>query len=277
MKRFLATSLVLLALAASARADDALPPPAGQQTSGIYRDVGVDQHLNALLPLDARLYDENGQYTSLGAVLGSGRPIVLQLGYLECPGLCDMISREVVNAAKKIDLTIGKDFDFVFVSIDPTDTPTMATLKRNTYVQEYARPGSAAGFHFLIGKPTEIAEITAVAGFRYQPVRNGQFAHPAVAMVITPDGRISQYLNGLVIAPDKLEESLTAAKEKKVGSALDDFIQICLLLTTIDTPHTRMAMNLIRIGGVLTVAGLGGAIFWLSKHPTRKDEPKETP
>jgi protein SCO1 len=276
MKRFLATFLTLIALAASARADDALPLPASQQTPDAYRDVGVDQHLNALLPLDARLYDENGQYTSLGKVLSSGRPIVLQLGYLECPGLCDMISREVVNAAQKIDLTIGKDFDFVFVSIDPTDTPVMATLKQNTYVQEYGRPGSAAGFHFLIGKPTEIAEITSVVGFRYKPVRNGQFAHPAVAMIITPDGRISQYLNGLVISPDKLEESLTVAKEQKVGSVLDDFIQICLLISTIDTPHTRMAMTLIRVGGVLTVACLGGAIFWLSKHPAHKDESKET-
>src|SRR5580704_9936861 len=96
---------------AAARADQSEIPAA-------YRNVGVDEHLNLQLPLDARLYDENGQYTTLGAVLHPNRPILLQLGYLGCPMLCDAISHSLVDAAKQLDLTIGKDFDFVFVSID---------------------------------------------------------------------------------------------------------------------------------------------------------------
>ena len=95
---------------------------------------------------------------------------------------------------RKIDLNIGKDFDYVFISIDPSDTPTLATLKRNSYVTEYDRPGSAGGFHILVAQPNEIAEMANAVGFGYKPAQNDQFAHPAVAMVITPDGRISKYL-----------------------------------------------------------------------------------
>jgi cytochrome oxidase Cu insertion factor (SCO1/SenC/PrrC family) len=127
MKGLLASCAFLMAIVFAgvvARAEDTQIPLA-------YRNVGVDEHLNLQLPLDARLYDENGQYTSLSAVLHPNRPILLQLGYLGCPMLCDAISHSLVDAAKQLDLTIGKDFDFVFVSIDPTDTPALATLKRN--------------------------------------------------------------------------------------------------------------------------------------------------
>ena len=186
--------MVLTALLGSARGDDFQISAAGPQVPLAYRNVGVVEHLDTQLPLDARLYDEDGQYVTLRQLLKPNRPMLLQLGYLGCPMLCDTISHSLVDSARKIDLDIGKDFDYVFISIDPTDTPTLATLKRNSYVTEYDKPGSAGGFHFLVAKPNEIAEFANAVGFGFKAAQNGQFAHPAVAMVITPEGRISRYL-----------------------------------------------------------------------------------
>ena len=246
-----------------ARADQSQIPLA-------YRNVGVDEHLNLQLPLDTRLYDENGQYTTLAAMLHPDRPILLQLGYLDCPMLCDAISHSLVDATKNLELTVGKDFDFVFVSIDPTDTPAMATLKRNSYETEYGKPGSAGGFHVLVGKPTEIEQIAAAVGFRYQNAPNGQFAHPAVVMVITPEGKISRYLYGLSFPEQTLRLSLVEASQGKIGSTVDQILLICLHWDPSDGKYSMAAMNLIRIGGVFTVLALGGAIFWMVKrgpHP----------
>lgn len=257
-----------------ARADQSQIPAA-------YRNVGVDEHLNLQLPLDARLYDENGQYTSLGAMLHPNRPILLQLGYLGCPMLCDAISHSLVDACKPLNLTIGKDFDFVFVSIDPTDTPALATLKRNSYVQEYGKPGSDGGFHFLVGKPKEIDEIATAVGFRYQNAPNGQFAHPAVVMVITPDGKVSRYLYGLSFPEQTLRLSLVEASQGKIGSTVDQILLICLHWDPSDGKYSLAAMNLMRLGGVLTILVLGGAILWMVKrgpHPQveeRSDEKHE--
>ena len=41
------------------------------------KDVGLDQKLNEMLPLDAAFTDENGNQVSLGQYFNSGRPAVL--------------------------------------------------------------------------------------------------------------------------------------------------------------------------------------------------------
>jgi len=261
---FAATAV--LAFAAGVRADNVPSLPGGTQVPEAYRQVSVSEHLNGELPLDARFYDEESQYVTLRQLLKPNRPILLQLGYLECPMLCDTISRSLIDSAKKVGLNVGSDFDFVFVSIDPTDTPTLATLKRNSYVAEYDRAGSASGFHVLVGKPTSIDEITRAVGFNYQTAKNGQFAHPAVAMVITPDGKISRYLYGVTFPPQVLRLSLVEASNGKIGSTTDQILLICLDWDPSAGKYSVAAMNLVRMGGILTIMVMGSAIFWMSRR-----------
>ena len=135
-----------------ARADQSQIPAA-------YRNVGVDEHLNLQLPLDTRLYDENGQYTTLAAMLHPDRPILLQLGYLDCPMLCDAISHSLVDATKNLELTVGKDFDFVFVSIDPHETVSDAHRAWADDRARYPTVGSADGWHFLSGTSESVAAV----------------------------------------------------------------------------------------------------------------------
>jgi protein SCO1/2 len=240
-----------------------------------YRNVGIDEHLNSELPLDLRFIDEKAQYVTLGQLFHPNRPVLLQLGYLECPMLCDTISRGLVDSSKKIGLQIGKDFDFVFVSIDPTDSADLARLKKDSYVTEYDRPGSEGGFHVLVGRQPEIDKIAKAVGYRYQPAENGQFAHAAVAMVITPDGKISRYLYGVTFPSQVLRLSLVEASHGKIGTSLDQILLICLHWDPNDGKYSWAAMNLMRVGGVLTMMLLGGAIFWMVKrgsHGSRGNE-----
>ena len=263
---------LVAAMGGIARADNVPNPAAGTQLPAQYRNVGVDEHLNLQLPLDATFYDENAQFVTLAQLLRPNRPILLQLGYLECPMLCDTVSRSLVDSAKKIDLDIGKDFDFVFVSIDPTDSPDLAKLKKNSYVTEYDKPGSAGGFHVLVGKPKEIEAIATAVGFRYQPADNGQFAHPAVAMIITPDGRISRYLYGVTFPEQTLRLSLVEASQGKIGTTVDQILLICLHWDPTAGKYSWAAMNLMRMAGVLTMLALGCAISWMvwrGSHPRR--------
>lgn len=269
--------LAVIALSAGARADDAQISASGDQVPLEYRNVGVVEHLDRQLPLDARLYDEDGQYVTFRQILHSGRPVLLQLGYLGCPMLCDVIARSLVDSARKIDLNIGKDFDYVFLSIDPSDTPTLATLKRNSYVTEYDRPGSTGGFHILVAKPNEIAEFANAVGFGYKPVQNDQFAHPAVAMVITPDGRISKYLyppkEGNWFPADALRSALVDASREKIGSSEDQILLICLQL--VKGTYSLIAMNLVRAGGIMTLMILGSAIFLMARRNSHAQGPAD--
>jgi protein SCO1 len=268
MYRTILAAMLMTIGAEAARAAWTPDPSAGTKSElpAAYRNVGIDEHLNSQLPLELQFFDEKAQFVTLGQLFHPNRPVLLQLGYLECPMLCDTISRGLVDSSKKIGLDIGKDFDFVFISIDPSDSADLARLKKDSYVTEYDKPGSASGFHVLVGHQAEIDKIAKAVGYRYQPAENGQFAHPAVAMVITPDGKISRYLYGVTFPSQVLRLSLVEASQGKIGTSLDQILLICLHWDPNDGKYSWAAMNLMRVGGVLTMMVLGGAIFWMVKR-----------
>src|SRR3984957_15339873 len=60
---------------------------AGDQLPQVLQKVGVSQHLNQQLPLDAAFVDETGKSVTLGDYFGK-RPAILSLVYYNCPMLC---------------------------------------------------------------------------------------------------------------------------------------------------------------------------------------------
>jgi protein SCO1/2 len=60
------------------------------------REIGFDQKLDAQLPLDATLRDEDGRTVRLGEYFGD-RPVVLAFVYYECPMLCTQILSSITN------------------------------------------------------------------------------------------------------------------------------------------------------------------------------------
>jgi len=275
---YILAALSMAIFSAAARADWQQDAAASQQKiPDAYAHVGVDEHLNAQLPMDLWFYDQKAQKVRFGDYFNSGRPVILQLGYLECPMLCDQVSRGLIESSKKISLTLGKDFDFIFVSIDPTDSPAAAAIKLDSYAAAYGRPGSASGFHFLVGTESQIQQLAVAVGFRYQPANNGQFAHPAVAMIVSPEGKITRYLYGINFPSETLRLSLVDASHGKIGNSVDQILLICLCFDPVTGKYSMMAQNMMKIGGVLTMVGLGGAIFWMVKrgshHPADNLQP----
>ena len=77
------------------------------------------------------------------------KPVVLQLGYYGCPMLCDLVSQRAGRLAQgRCSLTAGKDFEVVYVSIDPHEDagrwpPEEAGLRRASTAAPAARRGLA--------------------------------------------------------------------------------------------------------------------------------------
>ena len=64
----------------------------------------------------------------LGSYFGK-KPAILALVYYQCPMLCTFVLNGVLNSAKSMVFDIGKEYDIVTVSIDPTETPLLAESK----------------------------------------------------------------------------------------------------------------------------------------------------
>jgi protein SCO1/2 len=213
--------------------------------------VSVSEHLGAALPPDLKFTDETGKPVRLGDYFSGKRPVVLQLGYFQCPMLCSLISQGTANAFKAVSLEPGKDYDFVFVSIDPSETPALAAAKKQAYLKDMGFNGNA-GWHFLTGEQTSIADLARAVGFNYRWIQSaGQFSHPAVIMMCMPDGKISRYLYGVRFDPPTVRLSLVEASNGKIGSSFDQLYLTCFQYDGHQGKYAVAALGVMRTGGVL--------------------------
>src|SRR5690242_18535783 len=109
------------------------------------KNVTVKEHLNGTLPLDLHFIDEYGKSVKLGQYFSGKKPVMLQLGYYKCPMLCSIISQGIAETLSEVKLDVGKDFEVVFVSIDPSEGPDLAEAKKHSFERAYHRPGTDGG------------------------------------------------------------------------------------------------------------------------------------
>lgn len=238
--------------------------------AAITKDITVDEHTGARLPLDLTFTDENGQTVQLGQYFKGNKPVVLQLGYYGCPMLCNLISKGIAQSLKEVKLTTGTDYDVVFVSIDPSEGPKIAFDKKRFFLQEYGREGGS-GWHLLTGKEPQIKQLAGAVGFNYRWIDSaGQFAHPAVIMVIMPDGKVSRYLYGVRFNPQTLRLSLVEASNGKIGSAVDQLYLTCFQYDGRQGKYALAAIGLMRGGGVLTMLIVGLVLFRMFRKEARE-------
>jgi len=224
--------------------------------------VAIDQKLNAQLPMDLMLRDESGRVVRLGQYFNHGRPVLLNFMYYRCPMLCPMVMDGIANGLTELRFDIGKEFDVITVSVDPRDTPEEATAKKETYVKRYGRFGAANGWHFLTGPESAIKKLTNTVGFQYAyDIKMDQFAHGAVLLAVTPQGRVSRYLYGFEYKARDLRLALVEASAGKIGNASDAILLLCYHYDPATGKYSRSAMNFVRAGGVATILSLAGFIF----------------
>ncbi len=231
--------------------------PANERPAAL-REVGLDQKLNGLLPLDAMYMDSEGRDVALGEYFNSGRPVVLALVYYECPMLCTQVLNGLTGALETLNLDAGKDFDVIALSFDPREDPKLAKAKKIAYMGRYGRPGTEDGWHFLTGSQESIARVTDAVGFRYTFDENiGQFAHGALITVLTPEGRISRYLYGIDYGGRDLRLALVEASSGKIATPVDRALLYCYHWDPTTGRYGFVVMNLVRGAGVLTLLGFG--------------------
>jgi protein SCO1/2 len=237
------------------------PGPAALEQIPILKELGIDQRLDAAVPLDTVFVDETGRDVTLAQYVARG-PVVLQFAYFDCPMLCTLVQNGLVGALEALTFTAGRDFTVLVVSIDPGDTPASAGVKRDLFLKRYGRPGSETGIHFLTGRESSIKTLTTAIGFRYayDPAID-QYAHPAAVMVLTPDGRVSRYLFGIEFAPKDLKFALMDAADRRIGTAVDQMLLFCYHYDPQSGTYGFAITSVVRAAGVLSVGALGAFIF----------------
>jgi protein SCO1 len=260
----LAVGFAALALASGARAQLASDP---MQSVGVRPDllkqVGIDQKLNQAVPLNLTFRDEHGQTVQLGQYFGQ-KPVILTLVYYNCPMLCTQILNGVESGLKELPMDIGKQFNVVTVSIDPSEGHVLAEVKQEMYTGMYGRPGAAQVWHFLTGDEPQIKQLADAVGFRYAyDPDTKQFAHASAIMILTPEGKISRYLYGIQFPSRDLRLGLDEASEGKIGSPVDAILLFCYHYDPHTGKYGLLISHVIQAGGAITLLVLGALVLVL--------------
>jgi protein SCO1/2 len=233
--------------------------------------VGIDQKLNAQLPLNLVFHDEAGRSLPLGTYFGS-KPVLLALVYYQCPMLCTQILNGVESSLKAVSFNPGRDFDVLSVSFDPSDTPDLAQKKKQNYLRRYGRPDTANGWHFLTGDEASIRALTEAVGFRYKyDSVNKQFAHASGIIILTPQGKISRYFYGIEYAPRDVRLGLVEASQRKIGSPVDQILLFCYHYDPATGKYGALIMNMVRLAGAAFVLICGSFLFLMWRRDFRND------
>jgi protein SCO1 len=236
--------------------------------------VGLVEHLNGALPRDAIFQDTEGKPVRLGDFFDGKRPTLLVFAYHTCPMLCSLVLDATVRSLNDVEWTVGREFDVVSISIDPKDTPATATRKRASVVESYGRSkGSVAGWHFLIGDEPNIRKVTNAIGFEYHyDERQKQYAHPAAIYLLTPDGHIGRYLYGIQYDPKDVRLGLLEASQGRSVSTTERILLYCYHYDPQGGHYSIVAMNVMRLGGVVTLGALGSflTIMWARERRRNK-------
>ena len=274
LRRISGTLLLSVSLGASALAQGVFTGPRGTPNppSDILKKVGIEQHLNQQLPLDLKFRDESGREVRLADYFGK-RPVVLSMVYYECPMLCGEVLNGEASVFSALKFDIGKEYEVVTVSFDPTETPDLARAKKRNFVERYGRPGGDEGWHFLTGDKASIESLTKAVGFNYAWDRDTkQFAHAAAIMVVTPEGKLAQYFYGVEYSPKDLRFGLVQASQNKIGNVVDQVLLYCYHYDPRTGKYGAVISRALSIGGGLTVVILGGFLiimFRLEPQKTR--------
>jgi protein SCO1 len=209
------------------------------------QDVGIDEHRGAHLNLDLDFQNASGQTVKLGEYFNHGRPVLMAMVYFDCPNLCNMQLDGYVDVFKKMNLTLGKDFDLVAVSMDPHESAELAATKLKKF---------GNGWNFLVGRTENVHELAKELGFKYKWDPNlKQFSHASATYLLTPTGEISRYIYGIDFAPETLRLGLVEAGKGLIGTVVDQIVLFCFQFNPNKNKYVLYSFNLMRIGGLLTI------------------------
>ena len=259
MTRTLSISTVLLALlgaAPLAHADAALPM--------IAKGLDVEEKVNRSVDLNLSFLAEDGSEKKLGEYFRKGRPVVVNLVYYACPTLCNLVLNGQAQTLKELPWTPGSEYEVVTISIDPRETPEIASRKKAAYMESFKRP--APGWHFLADTKGHSKMLADQLGFKYRfDEGRNQFVHPAAIMILTPEGKVARYLYGTRFKAFDLRMGVTEASEGKGRFSVERaLLKLCYQYDPNARSYVVIAQNLMRGAAGMTVMVLGVALwrFW---------------
>lgn len=209
--------------------------------------IGIDEQLGNFLPSDIELTDIEGNKVQLASLLD--KPTILNFVYYRCPGICTPLMDAIAEVVNLSDMELGKDYQVITISFDPSEGPDLAKRKRNNYSLLIKKENMEQGWRFFTGDSATVSNLTNATGFKYRRTGN-DFIHSASLIFVSPQGKITRYLNGTYFLPFELKLAVIETSQGKVGGTVNKVLKFCY---SYDPSGKTYVMNVTKIAASIMI------------------------
>ena len=234
------------------------------------KDVGIFTQLGVKVDLTREFTDSSGVTKSLKEFALPGKPIIIAPVYYKCPRLCGLLLDGVYNLLNELTLKLSLDYTLLVIAFDPSEKPQDAVKVMDKFNSRLVGEAvsNTTGVKYLVGSEQNVSALMGELGFKY--LKEGQdFAHSAALMILTPGGEISQYFTGIIFPAWDVRLSLIEASQGGVGTAIDHLLLFCFRFDSLQGRYTWAVVTLLRVGGALTLLGLGVLFYFYGRKRTQ--------
>lgn len=207
--------------------------------------VGFEEKQGQYVDLGVKLVNEAGDTVLLKDVIT--KPAILNLVYFQCAGTCSPLMWGVSKFIEGVDLRLGKDYDVITISFDPSENIKLGINKKESYISTMKKKEEAKNWLFFVSDSINIAKLTRSVGFDYQKV-NDQFVHPTGLIALASDGKIIRYLRGIEFLPFDIKITMIEAANGKIGPSINRLLAVCY---GYDSKGNQFVFNVTRVSAIV--------------------------
>jgi protein SCO1/2 len=243
---------------------------------GASSKLGIHEKLGEMVPLDLTFLNEKSQSVTLKELM-DGKPTILTLNYFRCAGICTPQLNDLAKMLSRLDLAENTDYKVLTVSFAEEETPALAASKRKNILASMSRPYVADAWHFVIGENNSSHVLADDVGFAFEkqvsPSGQVEYIHAGAAIVLSPEGKVTRYLNGINQLPFDVKMALIEAADGRVGPTIAKTLLFCFAY---DSENKKYVFMWEKIGAVIMLTIVFGFFIYLVKTGRKnKDYQKE--
>jgi len=219
------------------------------ETTDTKADIALVEKLGQYIPADAIFIDENNKRVSLKESLT--KPAIIAPVYLSCTHECPLLLTGLAQTLGRLDMiTPGKDFTVITLSFDDKDTPQIAQDKKRNYIKAAGKHFSEDAWTFLTGDAANIRKFTDSIGFKFQKDGESDFSHPVTIVVVSPQGKIVRYLNGVSFLTFDITMAVNETAKGTVSSTGRRVLTYCF---SYDPLKKSYVFNILKVVGTVVI------------------------
>ncbi|MEI6898533.1 MAG: SCO family protein [Bacteroidota bacterium] len=209
-------------------------------------EVSIRERLGDTIPHGIMFHNEHGQPVEFRKVVHL--PTILAFVYYDCPGICPMILSSVSDMIEKMDLELGKDFQVITVSFNDKDTPELSLVKKKEFLRKRSLPHQE-DWTYLTGDSANIHELARMVGYNFKQAGN-DFMHPACIIVLSPQGKITRYLDGTSYLPFDVKMAIVEAQKGLSRPTINRVLEYCF---SFDPQGRKYTLEVTKISATIII------------------------